>query len=626
MKNIEDKFAFTTKVILYLVPLFGIVGITVPLAIGHSDISLLASYLAVPMVFAPMVYIFYINKEPNTDFATKSVFYALRIIYFVCYSISIIELYLSEFRTYFYYGLVTVMGLSILLKILMFDTSEKVVTVVLFETMTLFLNISFGVTLKYYYYFGLTDVFAHSWFIENLISQGHITDSFAIYKPFPLWHILCVFVYDISGPFLSLHKIMFLINGIIFSFFIVFVYLVSFKLIPDKKIALLSALFSAFYPYSIIYSMYSIPRSVIIVLETILIMLLLDYSNIKKKMLVSILTFSIVLYHTVSVAFILVILVSCSIVYQAYISKRELKFISSTYLIIVFTLSLAYWMYHAQTLFETLVNYIAIPVPNRIVTNIYAFASISELFNNLHYSFILFFLILGALWATKIAEISFRARIFCILSLLFASLSFPGPALLFEKLSVNFNIIRFGQYSIVFIVVSMAFGFFNLYYKSERTKKIILLISFLILIFLSISNEYTASDNPLVERPFFTFYLTEEEMIASNHISIFSNGYVMSDDIIERYLYSSSYKDKGHILEVNNQKMEFLTNDSRDVMLIRNKELEKRPLRLYPSKKGNFETFASRQNLDYYFNDLSLWDGLNNYNRIYNSGGVMAFN
>lgn len=625
MNKYFDKFAFTNKVILYISPLLGIIGITIPLLIGQNNLSLLGSYLAIPMIFAPIIYILHQNKDLINLTVTYRLLYILKISYYFCLSISIMVLYFYNYRTNFYYFLVTIMSLIILLKIL-YVPSEKEVKIILFETMVLSLNVLWGVTLKYYYYFGLTDVFAHSWFIDNLITQGFVTETFNIYKPFPLWHILCVFVHNITGSFFSPPKIMFFINGIIFSFIVPIMYLLSLKLLANKKMALLVALFTVFYPPFIVYGMYSISRSVIIFLEIIFIMLLLDYNNREKKILSGVIVYSIVLYHTVSIVFIFTILITCFIVYQAYISHRDSKFISTTYLTIIFTLTLVYWMYYAEALFESLVNYIALPTPNIIITNVHMYTSIYELFNNIHYSFILFFLILGSLWATKSNEISFIGRIFCILGLVFAALSFPGPALLLEKLSVNFNIIRFSQYSIVFIVVPMSVGFFKLYCKTKEKYKFYVIVAFILMVFLSISNDYTASDNPLVEKPFFTFYLTKEETVAVNHISMVSNGYVMSDDIIERYLFSSRYNDKSHVIEINPQNMTFLRYNGSDILLIRKNELGKRPLRLYSSKSGNFEMSPSRRNLDYYFNDLSLWNELKNYNRIYNSGGVIAVN
>lgn len=244
----------------------------------------------------------------------------------------------------------------------------------------------------------------------------------------------------------------------------------------------------------------------------------------------------------------------------------------------------------------------------------------------MQYSFILFFLILGALWASSSNKNVHVGRTFCILGLLLAAISFPGPALLLEKLSVNFNIIRFGQYTIIFTVIPVAIGFYKLYCKSKKHGKIFIIIMLISMSFLSISNEFTASDNPLVKRPFFTFYLTEEEIIATNHVAIITKGHLMSDDIIGRYLLNSLHKNKGHILEINRERMVFLTNSSSDTILIRDDELIKRPLHLYPSKTGAFEISASRLNLEYYYNDLILWDDLNKYDKIYHSGGLTAFN
>ncbi|NQE52352.1 hypothetical protein C5S29_02065 [ANME-1 cluster archaeon GoMg3.2] len=329
MNNSDTKFALTRKVILYTLPILAVVGITAPLIFGQSNISLLAIYLAIPMFFAPIIYLKYCRcpyKPINQD---KQLFLLLLITYFLCFSISILLLYLFEVRPFAYYALITVMATAILFEILLFNISEKKTVVILLQIMMLCLNIIWGVSLKYYYFIGRTDALAHAWFIDNLINSGYVTDIFLMYKPFPLWHILCCFLYEILGISVSAHKIMFFVNGLIFSFMIIMVYLVSLKIFKNKNFALLSSLFVSFFPIFIFYGMYSISRSVVSFLEVMLILLLLDSKDIKKMLLAITLTFVIVVYHPASIPFIILILLMIKGFQKIYGVEKEKKILTS---------------------------------------------------------------------------------------------------------------------------------------------------------------------------------------------------------------------------------------------------------------------------------------------------------
>jgi hypothetical protein len=142
--------------------------------------------------------------------------------------------------------------------------------------------------------------------------------------------------------------------------------------------------------------------------------------------------------------------------------------------------------------------------------------------------------------------------------------------------------------------------------------------------FLSISNDFTASDKPLMKRPFYTYYLTEQECTAFDHLASCASGFIMSDYVTIRYLLASQYQTKAHILEANSQNMVFLRQSEQDIILIRNEELKKRPLLLY-SCTGPFQFQPTWRTLDYYYQDMTLWSDLKKLNKIYESDEVTGF-
>jgi hypothetical protein len=144
--------------------------------------------------------------------------------------------------------------------------------------------------------------------------------------------------------------------------------------------------------------------------------------------------------------------------------------------------------------------------------------------------------------------------------------------------------------------------------------------------FLSISNDFIASDNPLVKRPFYTYYLTDEEIISFYNIAAKTKGYMMSDYVTSNFIFNSPYILKEHILEVDAKNLTLLRNSNEDTILIRSGELEKRPLYLYSSLDGRLSLEPNLvSSCEYYYHDMLLWKSLDSYNQIFESNQVKGF-
>lgn len=627
MKTVDNKFMSTSKIVLYLLPLLGVTGITIPFIIGQSNLSLLGTYLAVPMILSSIIYFIQKNSEANFIILNHKLFPLFVSLYFIFISISIYLLHKYDVRQIVYYLTISVASSLILLEILLFDISKKEEVAILLQIAILVVDIIWGVTLNYNLFIGRTDIIVHFWLIQNLINNAHVTEIFDVYKSFPLWHILCAFLYKVLGIQLSIQKIMSITSGLIYSFVPIGTYLVSIRIFNDQKTSLLSALFVSIYPDVLFYGMYSISRSVVSFLEIILVLFLIDANNSKKVFLYIVLSISLIIYHTASMPFILSI-ISIILILNIFYSQKNNKFIFPLDLLsLALTMTLFYWVYYAPILLYNIVNNIVMPAPVGVLTESIIFTPLNELFNYLQYSPLLLFVIIGFFVAMNSKRMSTLGKIFCVVGLLAIPITFPGPSLLFNKLSSNFNFARFGEYTFLFIGLTGAVGFNEIYQKSKKYVKIFPIILFLIMAFLSVSNDFTASDNPLVKRPFYTFYLTDEEEITFEHVASIAQGYVMSDFVTDRYLFSSEYVNKTHILEVNNENTKFLKNQTIDLFLIRNMELSKRPLRLYSTSSESFISEASGpDNYNYYSKDEIVWVSLMAYNKVYDSKNVLGFN
>lgn len=636
--NNSKKYLFTGKILLYLLPIMAL--IIIPLFFFDPNLALLGSYIAFPMFFAPILYLRYYKrydmlsnlgpeiKMSNSKYPVvqnRYMFLILLILYFLCISISIILLTMSDVRPIIYYGIITIIATIILFEILSFEISYGKTIIILTQIMILVLDILWGVTLKYDFFISRTDPLAHVWFIENLINQGYVTNTFGIYQPFPLWHIMVAVSYKIIDISIPVQKMMFLINGLNYAILILAIYLLSSKIFNDNKLALLSALFAAINSNIISAGMRSIPRSVVVFFVVILILML--GSDFKKKFLAIILTFIVIAYHTVSMPFIIFILLTIYLFKVIYNAEYDKIFIYRDYLLLAIIATLTYWMFYANNIFGMVVKDVFSATTGiSIMTKSVIYAPLNEFFNYLQYFPLLFFVIFGVLMILRSNTFSEFGKIFSMVMLLLITIAIPGPGLLLNKLSSDFNLERFGEYSHVFIVMIGAIGFIGMYQIIGKKLKIIAIILFIFVSFLSISNDFNASDNPLVNRVSYTFYLNEKEIIEFNHIANFTKGFVLSDYVVKRYLWFSPYKSKAHLLEAN-QNLTILRNNNDDIILIRSQELNKRPLKLFRSITNQFELYPNEKgSLDYYYQNSLLWNSLEKYNKIYDGGEINGFN
>ncbi|KUO53575.1 MAG: hypothetical protein APF76_12260 [Desulfitibacter sp. BRH_c19] len=622
----DNRFRLTGRIIAYLLICLAIGGISFPLFLGKYNLSLLGVYLGIPMICAPIVWLKIKEKQESGFSLDKNIMYCFAILFLLCYCLSVYVLHAFAVRTLVYYIIVTIMGFLILCQIVFFDNLDnKQKVVILMQISGLLLNIIWGVNLKYYYFIGRTDTLVHSWLIQNLINQGQVTEIFNFYQAFPLWHILCTIIYKLCNVTLAPYKVMFITNGLIYSMLPIMVYLAADKITNNTKIAFLSALFMCFNPDVIFCGMYSIPRSVVACIVVLLMLLLLHKKNSVKSLLLIVVTIATVMYHPASMPFIWLIFLLIYVFQKIYQVDKEDYIISFNYLITVFFVTITYWMYYGEKVFNAIVKNFYSSGPSGVLTKSIVNTPLNELFNYLQYSPLLFFLICGVLWAVMSERIKNANKLFFILALVLVFVTFPGPALLINKFARNLNLFRFGEYSYFFISLAGASGFYILFYKLRKHFRVCVVFIFLIMAFLSVSNDFTASDNPVVKRPFYTFYLKEKEIISLNHLAEVVEGYIMSDFAAVRYLENSSYAHKSHILEIDNEGSRILTNDNSDILVIRKEELATRPLRLFSSSNGDFQLDPSfTSHIDYYYHYLPVWDTLDSLNIIYDSGAVVG--
>lgn len=624
----KNLHIFSEKVLAYLLITLALVGMIGPILFKKFNLSLLGSYLGIPMILAPVTWVKVKNNQARIFVFKINFFYLLSTIYLICYALTILVLDHYVVRTVPYYFFIAFMGTCILCQILNArDLSPMARFVILLEIAFLVLNIVWGVTLKYYFFIGRTDTMVHSMLTQHVIDTGHIGGAFDIYEAFPLWHILCTIIHQICGFTGPAYKVMFLVNGLVYAFLVILVYLAVEKLLNSDKVALLAALFTCLNPDVLFYGMYSIPRSAVFFLEVLLILMLLKKKNPTVVALTIFVSFSIVMYHTASMPFVVIILFTIYTLQRAFKLEKNKYFVNFNYLLLVIVITITYWFYFGGEVFRALFKNIFTPAKIGTITKAVVNTPLNELFNYLQYSPLLFFIICGVLWIVPSKRSSLMTKVFFVAALGLTFVTLPGPTLLINKLAGNFNLNRFGEYSFFFICMAAATGLYAVYIKARQQHRGAIVVLFTLMAFLSVSNDFTASDNPLVKRPFYTYYFTENETTAIQRLGGFAKGYVMADFPSKRFLDCTDHFEKSHIMEAGGLPPKILTNSKDDLLLIRKEELNNRPLKLFTSEEGKFDldpSLAASQ--DYFAKDLPLWKDLEKLNQVYDSGAVTALN
>jgi hypothetical protein len=614
----ERVFGLIGNVLLGVIPLVGLSAIVGLVALKQYNLLALGSYLAIPMIFAPIAY-YISNRHQYSDISSgEDLFKILVASYLLCFAISLLLLAVSDVRPLAYYLALAAMATIMLLETTLFHESKAKALAILLQITAFTSNIIWGISLKYYFFFGRTDPPAHAWYAANLLQTGHVTAAFDDYVVFPLWHILFSTVHMATGSAAQVINTMFITNGLIYLLIPPAIYCVARKVTGSYRIAMLSALIVSFYPYFVILGTQSLSRSITSCLAILLVLLLVDSSDLKKRALALFMTVAIVIYHPVAILFIAIILFMVYALQKLLGKRSEKKILTIKYFLFTAGVVAVYWTVFANELVQKLVIAITSSAPSGITAQSVLLTPLNELFNYLQYLPMLFLIILGAVFVLRSKLFDERLKVFMLVALLLIPVTFPGPMYLFNKLATNFNIERFYENGFLFMAIAMAAGFTALFYKTGRYVKTFTVLLFAAMVLLSVSNDFVSSDNPLVKRTFFTYYLTEEEVSAINHDQNVSTSYMITDYPSARYIYFSPNRQQYYETVVDEGNETFIRLSPNQTVLFRAEELTKRPLD-FNSLGDN--AYVSR----YYGADARLWDALKEYNTIYDSSSVKLY-
>lgn len=633
-----------SRAIPYLAPVAAVCGTMLPLILGLRSLAIVSVYATVPILLASAAY-FATDGPDNLEavvtrpLSTRGLKLSVAGYLFV-QAAAIALLSTTTVRPFAYYGLVALSTVLLADQTLRSDLGPGHVAVVLTETSVLLVEVVWSVTLKYHYFFARTDVFAHHRILTDLLTTHHVTNAFGSYQAFPLWHIFVGFqtmLVDGLGPL----RISFVTTGVLYGLAPIAVYALARRFRFSRRVSLASAVGTFLNPFVILYGMYAIPRSVTSLLVPICFILLF-LADRRASLLYVGLLLGIALYHTVSLPFIFVA-VGCYYAIERLLAvSGERPYgrwdtdITTWQLVAIPVVQVGYWIVADPTFIDRILS---IALQNdgteaasgsSVLPAQFIPGPFHELVNYLPFGLIVLFVLFAVVQSAKLRRLPRRNKALLLTALGLAALSVPGPALLVSVVSdiTPDMAFRFGQYTYPLVMIAFGVGVVS----AARTRwpvgghhlKTGLVLGLIFsTAFLAVSNDFVASDNPLVEREgIYNFYLSEPETTSYGTITSHTTAPVTSDYVTCRYINNPGAGTCEIIQAEPSSGTLFFPRDS--VFVLRTEELRERPLSVYPTPEPVADPPYSN-NRDSLTRSSPAWATLSEQNRVYDSAEVAAF-
>lgn len=630
------RFERLCRPLAVLFPVFALVGVGVPLALGRETFAILGVYVAVPLVLGTVVSLTVRYPDGSLDSGHRPTvpFKPLVVGYVVCQAGSLVLLALSPVRPTAYFLVVAAGVVFLFLQMLRARLTSTRVGLVLAQCGALVLNLLWGVTFKYEFFFGRSDVFPHAAYATQVVDTGHVTTAFENYEWFPLWHVLAAIERLYLGIPVPPRYFFFLTNGLAYAVLVGGIYLLARRLVDSQRVALAASLFTALNTWVILYGMYSIPRSAVAVLSVFLLVVLVDRGP-RATLVFLVLLGGILVYHPVSIPFVLVMLGAVYLVQNVFGDGWVNDPVHYRHFLLIGGVQLAYWGLVARDLYRKVLTRLTAAGISGAAGVGGTGASIpnpaAELVNYLQFSFLLLLVAVAVLVGLRSDRLPWVGKVTVLSGALVSVVSFPGPTLLLSKFASNFNILRFGQYTFPLIGIAGAVGAVTLFDgdvrvggpRSRAVFRGLVVVFVFSTAFLAVSNDFVASDNPTVEREFYNFYLSESELDGYGTVSALAHGRVITDVIGCKYLANTRYKDCT-VLQTNPDRTELLTGDDDNVVVLRTTDLRERGLQAFPTTAYD-QSPTFRYGEVYLETSSPAWDDLERWHKVYATDDVAAF-
>lgn len=550
------------------------------LLIGEFKLLLKGLYILIPATTASILAIYGKIQSPlNLCMSEKKELDAV-LVFILIYIISVGFLINSTIRENTYFVSCALLGTIILFQIL-YMRSEKYTNIILLEIILCSLNLIWGLNLKYPLYYG-SDLLLHFKLIELIVEQGHLSSQMVYYEYFPIYHIFSSITSVLIN--LPIDKSVFIATGIAYQCTILFTYIIFTK-ISCQKDALLSALILCYSRDFVYYGGYFVTRTMAFLYFLIFLYTLYNQNNIKIKIVSILILVDMTLVHQVSMLYISFILISIALIEYAFYAYKlvdNIKIKVSSYLLMVAAF-INYWIYIAYGFFVSFINafsnsFDALQTSIESAEYIASKSIVMTNINNIDSAIAVFFILIGVFYIFQSNKKGYML-VLASFSILFLLLYIRSPLYLIPAYTNIFAAQRIALLLLPFMAFAFAKGIISIStgYTSTRNRYHIIIVMLILVIFFysSISNSFTAQDNPQsgekIAIP--TPYFTQNDLKLLNFIEKMNNSNIYSDYIVS-IAFPLNHKVKP--IQLNGNKLVFHNNSS---TIIRFKELKERNLR-----------------------------------------------
>ena len=608
----------------YLIIIGIIAGLALTFLMGRPDYAIRGLIYFIPGILVAIILFKFYKKGgrvPETLIMMQANRKFLQILFVSIFAVSLLALYFSSYRPWYYFLFITVLFCIIFLQIFS-DTLKP--SIILFEISCVMGNLIFGVQLKYPFYFGLTDIIPHLYMSKIIYLSGHFipTDLDYSYAWFPLYHI---FIAEGTNLFGTDEKVSFiLLTSLSFIVLVWVIYLLSYQIFKNNQTSLLMCLIFSMTPVVVTYSTYVVTRTMAFI--GFVFFLLLAYTQVQSPKwrsyfaLIILFSLYLILVHQVSIIQILVLLIVLIILELLINDYFVFKTKILTFIIVTFSV---YWLYTSIQLIDTIFS-ITESVDTPGISTLKSQTEGLELIfleNNIATACTIFFVILGIAYIFY----SYKSKYPSVIGLFvlcMIPLFFPSPFTASRLAMVTLRTDRFSLLISPFFAFVTALGFLFLlytFYENKTTRKIALVFSVLIFSFLCFSaiTIDNASDSLDLSQNQSRAYFTKPELYAFAFIPQFVeyNSTISSDSyasrMFERQFFSGT---KALKLPSYNSGYAFYTGDqfalNTPFFVLRNQELERAGLE-FTSRNINLnadwygETYKPTEDTLLKFSDLT---------------------
>ncbi len=367
----------------------------------------------------------------------------------------------------------------------------------------------------YYEFSGIygVDPWIHNELIKATIATGHVVKGTHFrsnsYYEFPIYHIACAIVHIVSS--LNIYNGIFLSMGFIASMSSIFVFFIGTK-IADSRVGLLSALVLNLSEYSILWGINIMPMSLGFFFVSIIMYIILCKNGLNYKYLMMILSYSLILTHTIATIIMYLIITVTVAVNNLYSRIENTKaknqmIVSIGFLTLFSVVMIQMWMktspIESRSFFETIMRGLIYSISNDAELVVHRPTNIAEIdtpYINTVLSHLGYYLLLGLGLIGSLIWLNIKNRDLHKITLVSIVLMFIICIYSFIIVSLN-NILPDRWFSFMYIpllVIGMQ-GLINMtnIFRKDTSRVLSIVFVIITIIFMMTTNSLVNPDNPL---------------------------------------------------------------------------------------------------------------------------------